>query len=256
MKLSTLSLNSLICAIAYACGVLARAQEECETEAFNNLHEVCRNESAFFVPAGSRNNTLLYRVSELSCDTCGKPLYDYLQCTDSQPNVANVNATCARNENGDFCYRTVFPLNGTIDISSVFQACSGTIFSLTNASCSEDCMNTLRSWTDVAGCCITSVYGLVNNTNVQLLLADRFWRSCQVDRPGACPEAFQSSNSSSPGFQSTGTSPGFQSTGTSPGFQSTGTSSPGFEATDASVQAAIANSFIICMLAVAVSLAY
>ena len=150
------------------------------------------------------------------------------------PNVANVNATCARNENGDFCYRTVFPLDGTTDISSVFQACSGTIFSLTNASCSEDCMNTLRSWSEAAGCCITSVYGLVNDTNVQLLLADRFWISCQVDRQGACPEAFQSTPS--------------------PG--STGTSSPGFEATDASVQAAIANSFIICMLATAVSLIY
>ena len=232
MKLSTVS---LICAIAYACGVLARAQQECETEAFNNLPEVCRNES--FVPAGTRNNTVLYQVSELSCDTCGKPLYDYLQCTDS-PNVANVNATCARNENGEFCYRTVYPLDGTIDISSVFRACSGTIFSLTNASCSEDCMNTLRSWTDVAGCCITSVYGLVNDTNVQLLLADRFWISCQVDCPGACPEAFQSSSTSSPGFQSTGTS------------------SPGFEATDASIQAAIANSVIICMLATAVSLVY
>ena len=228
MKLSTVT---LLCAIAYACGVLACAQEECETEAFNNLPEVCLNES--FIPAGTRNNTLLYRVSELSCDTCGKPLYDYLRCTDS-PNVANVNATCARNENGEFCYRTVYPLDGTIDISSVFQACSGTIFSLTNASCSEDCMNTLRSWTDAAGCCITSVYGLVNDTNIQLLLADRFWISCQVDRPGACPEAFQSTPS--------------------PG--STGTSSPGFEATDASVQAAIANSFIICMLATAVSLIY
>ena len=247
MKLFTVS---LLCAIAYACGVLARAQEECETEAFNNLPEVCMNES--FVPAGTRNNTVLYRVSELSCDTCGKPLYDYLRCTDS-PNVANVNATCTRNENGEFCYRTVYPLDGTIDISSVFQACSGTIFSLTNASCSEDCMNTLRSWTNAAGCCITSVYGLVNNTNVQLLLADRFWRSCQVDRPGACPEAFQSSITPSP---STGTSsPGFQSTGTSPGFQSTGTS-PGFEATGASVQAVIANSVIICMLATAVSLVY
>ena len=228
MKLSTVS---LLCAIACACGVVARAQEECETDAFNNLPEVCMNES--FVPAGTRNNTLLYRVSELSCDTCGKPLYDYLRCTDS-PNVANVNATCARNENGEFCYRTVFPLDGTIDISSVFQVCSGTIFSLTNASCSEDCMNTLRSWTDAAGCCITSVYGLVNDTNIQLLLADRFWISCQVDRPGACPEAFQSTPS--------------------PG--STGTSSPGFEATAASVQVAIANSFIICMLATAVSLVY
>ena len=230
MKLFTVS---LLCAIAYACGVLARAQEECETEAFNNLPEVCMNES--FVPAGTRNNTVLYRVSELSCDTCGKPLYDYLRCTDS-PNVANVNATCTRNENGEFCYRTVYPLDGTIDISSVFQACSGTIFSLTNASCSEDCMNTLRSWTNAAGCCITSVYGLVNDTNVQLLLADRFWISCQVDRPGACPEAFQSSITSSPGFRSPGTS------------------SPGFEATGASVQAAIANSVIICMLATAVSL--
>ena len=164
MKLSTVS---LLCAIAYACGALARAQE-CETEAFNNLPELCRIESS--VPAGSRNITELYRVSELSCDTCGKPLYDYLRCTDSQPNVANVNATCARNKNGDFCYRTVFPLNGTLDISSVFRACSGTIFSLTNASCSEDCMNTLRSWTNVAGCCITSVYSLVNDTNIQLLL--------------------------------------------------------------------------------------
>ena len=230
MKLFTVS---LLCAIAYACGVLARAQEECETEAFNNLPEVCMNES--FVPAGTRNNTVLYRVSELSCDTCGKPLYDYLRCTDS-PNVANVNATCTRNENGEFCYRTVYSLDGTIDISSVFQACSGTIFSLTNASCSEDCMNTLRSWTNAAGCCITSVYGLVNDTNVQLLLADRFWISCQVDRPGACPEAFQSSITSSPGFRSPGTS------------------SPGFEATGASVQAAIANSVIICMLATAVSL--
>ena len=217
MKLSTVS---LLCAIAYACGALARAQE-CETEAFNNLPELCRIESS--VPAGSRNITELYRVSELSCDTCGKPLYDYLRCTDSQPNVANVNATCARNKNGDFCYRTVFPLNGTLDISSVFRACSGTIFSLTNASCSEDCMNTLRSWTNVAGCCITSVYSLVNDTNIQLLLDDSFWRSCRVDRPGACPEA----------------------------FQSTDTSSPGFEATDISVQAAIANSLIICMLAIA-----
>ena len=216
MKLSTVS---LLCAIAYACGALARAQE-CE---INNLPELCRIESS--VPAGSRNITELYRVSELSCDTCGKPLYDYLRCTDSQPNVANVNATCARNKNGDFCYRTVFPLNGTLDISSVFRACSGTIFSLTNASCSEDCMNTLRSWTNVAGCCITSVYSLVNDTNIQLLLDDSFWRSCRVDRPGACPEA----------------------------FQSTDTSSPGFEATDISVQAAIANSLIICMLAIAVA---
>ena len=46
-----------------------------------------------------------------------------------------------------------------------------------------------------------------------------------MDRPGACPEA----------------------------FQSTDTSSPGFEATDISVQAAIANSLIICMLAIAVA---
>ena len=40
MKLSTVS---LLCAIAYACGALARAQE-CETEAFNNLPELCRIE--------------------------------------------------------------------------------------------------------------------------------------------------------------------------------------------------------------------
>ena len=113
MKLSTVS---LLCAIAYACGALARA-EECETEAFNNLPEVCRIESS--VPAGSRNITELYRVSELSCDTCGKPLYDYLRCTDSQPNVANVNATCARNKNWLRC-RLTFSL-----IRSAIQSLRG-----------------------------------------------------------------------------------------------------------------------------------
>ena len=63
MKLSTVT---LLCAVAYACGVLVCAQEECETEAFNNLPEVCMNES--FVPAGTRNNTLLYQLSNtLAC---------------------------------------------------------------------------------------------------------------------------------------------------------------------------------------------
>ena len=183
-----------LCAVTLLCSVLAFAcgAEECPTNQLLDLPAVCRNESAFYVPEIPTNEQL-NGVSVLACVTCrGRPLYDYLVCTDL-PRAEQTNVTCAKNENEDICYEALFPLDGTTtDINSVIENCDGsTIFA--SADCSMACQETLESWSKAAGCCITSFYELVNNSLLQALVSESFWMKCGVERPGTCTGAFSSS---------------------------------------------------------------
>ena len=185
-----------LCAVTLLCSVLAFVcgAEECSTDQLQDLPAVCRNESAFEISEFPTNEEV-YRASELACVTCGEPLYDYLACSDP-PEAKEIDAICAKNENGDVCYKALFPLDGTTtDLISVSASCGATLVS--GSDCSMTCKNTLESWSKAAGCCITSFYELLNITFIQDAVSESFWKKCGVDRPGTCTGAFSSSKDSS-----------------------------------------------------------
>ena len=125
--------------------------------------------------------------------SCGGKVAEFYKDCGAEEEAKFGDALCAKNENGDLCYKEVVLAMEDSDL--VNTEC----LPVNATSCSEDCKDALQTFKTTVGCCLNTFFNGTIDQSVhhENITSYELWSMCDVATPGFCAKPFESDDNHS-----------------------------------------------------------